>query len=119
MDLVKFFNLQFMHRYIQGFLPISFNEVWLTNAARQVQDTLPRVLRNSENLNIPFARLATTIKQPLVNLPKLWTLFDNAEIKFIRNKLEFNLKLKKFLLSQLSSSVVCNRLFCPACTNVG
>jgi hypothetical protein len=30
-DLIKFFNLQLMQRYVQGFLPISFNNVWLTN----------------------------------------------------------------------------------------
>jgi hypothetical protein len=105
-----------MQRYIQGFLPVSFNEIWLTNAARQVHDTLPRILRNSENLNIPFARLSSSMKQPLVNLPKMWSNFDNEEIKIIRNKVEFNIKLKKYLLSQLSSTVTCNRLFCPACT---
>ena len=34
-SLIKFFNLQFMQNYVQGFLPTSFNTVWLTNEERR------------------------------------------------------------------------------------
>ena len=51
--------------------------------------------RNENPLNIPLARLSSSIKLPLVNLPKTWENFDNESIKIIRNKAEFNLKLKK------------------------
>ena len=47
--LIEFFNLQFMQNFIQGFLPVSFNNVWVT---------------------VPFTRLSTLSKHPLVNLPK-------------------------------------------------
>jgi hypothetical protein len=117
-DLIIFFNLQIMQRYIQGFLPISFRNVWLTNEARNQRDDLNIVLRNSANLQIPFARLTMTRRQPLVQLPKVWCEFRNEDIKIIRNKLEFNMKLKKYLLSELSEIPVCNRLFCPACTRI-
>ena len=52
-------------------------------------------LRNKNLLNIPLARLSSSIKLrlPLVNLPKTWENFDNESIKIIRNKAEFNLKL--------------------------
>jgi hypothetical protein len=117
-DLVKFFNLQFMQRYIQGFLPISFRDVWLTNEARRNQDNVNIVLRNSENLHIPFARLSSSLRQPYVLLPKLWSDFTQEDIKIVRNKLDFNLKLKKFMLDELPTTVNCRRLFCPACTNI-
>jgi hypothetical protein len=65
----------------------SYNaHTWLTNEARHQREDLNLVLRNSANLQIPFARLAMTRRQPLVQLPKLWC----------ENKLEFNAKLKKF-----------------------
>jgi hypothetical protein len=117
-DLTKFFNLQFMQRYIQGFLPVSFKDVWLTNEARRNQENINIILRNSKNLNIPFARLSSSTRQPFVLLPKLWTEFNQEEIKIVRNKLEFNMKLKKSLLDALPGVVNCQRLFCPACTNI-
>jgi len=125
--LLLYFNLQIMQRYIQGFLPSAFNNVWITNQARRDealnfndnmandQLVVQRILRNSENLNIPFARLAFSTKQPYVNLPKTWTEFTEESIKILRNKLEFNFKLKKHLLDQLSSTIICSRLLCPAC----
>ena len=35
--LIEFFNLQFMQNFIQGFLPISFNNVWITNMKTEDQ----------------------------------------------------------------------------------
>jgi hypothetical protein len=51
-DLITFFNLQLMQRYIQGFLPSSFRNTWLTNEARHQREDLNLVLRNSANLQI-------------------------------------------------------------------
>jgi hypothetical protein len=80
-DLITFFNLQLMQRYIQGFLPVSFRNTWLTNEARHQREDLHLVLRNSANLQIPFARLTMTRRQPLVQLPKLWCKFRCEDIK--------------------------------------
>jgi hypothetical protein len=33
--LIDFFKLQFMFHFKQGFLPISFAEIWITNEARR------------------------------------------------------------------------------------
>jgi Reverse transcriptase (RNA-dependent DNA polymerase)/Endonuclease/Exonuclease/phosphatase family len=112
--LTSFFNLQVMQHYNQGFLPEVFDNVWLTNATRCRQDFM-MALRNRENFNIPYARLQASMNQPLINLPRLWSQFVDEDIKIIRNKPEFNLKLKKYFLNKLSSAVRCNRLLCPAC----
>ena len=112
--LIKFFNLQFMQHYIQGFLPSLFDSVWLTNEERRPED-IQRILRNSNQLAIPFTRLVSLSEHPFINLPKTWIDFTNENIKIIRNKIEFKFELKKSLLSQLSSVVTCNRLMCPSC----
>ena len=71
--LILFFNLQIMQKFKQGFLPTSFNQTWSDNRVRR-GDQL------EISLNIPFARLSSSIKLPLVNLPKTWENFDNESI---------------------------------------
>ena len=105
--LILFFNLQIMQKFKQGFLPTSFNQTWSDNRVRR-GDQFKISLRNENLLNIPFARLSSSIKLPLVNLPKTWENFDYESIKIIRNKAEFNLKLKKHLLDELKDIVHCN-----------
>ena len=103
-----------MQHFIQGFLPISFNNVWSTNEERRSENSR-HILSNSDELTIPFTRLATLIKHPFINLPKTWIEFKNENVKILRNKIEFKIKLKKHLLSELSSVITCNRLLCPSC----
>jgi len=67
-ELCEFFKLQFMQKFTQGFLPISFNDTWVSNKIRRAgQEQIE--LRNSEDLDIPFARLTTTSRHPLHNFP--------------------------------------------------
>ena len=112
--LILYFNFQLMQKFKQGFVPSSFNQTWSDNRIRR-GDQFEISLRNENLLNIPFARLSSTIKLPLVNLPRTWENFQNESIKIIRNKLEFNQKLKEHLLGELNEVILCNRLFCPAC----
>ena len=98
--LILYFNLQLMQKFKQGFLPSSFNQTWSDNRIRR-GDQFEISLRNENLLNIPFARLSSTIKLPLVNLPRTWENFQNESIKIIRNKLEFNQKLKEHPLGEL------------------
>ena len=110
----KYFKVQFMQKFTQGFLPLSFNDVWITNAIRRAdQDQVE--LRNKDDLNIPFARLTSTERQPLTFFPKIWSSFPDEQIKFTRNVKEFNKLLKNHYLNMLSSVPVCNRLLCPHC----
>ncbi len=113
-QLCLFFKIQFMQQFVQKFLPVSLHNIWITNAERH-QDEAHVVLRNDDILNIPFARNSTTTKHPLTSFPKIWTEFPDEGIKFLRNKIEFNAKLKHHFLSNLNSVVVCGRLLCPDC----
>jgi hypothetical protein len=69
--LILFFNLQTMQFYTQGYLPVSFNNVWVFNASRYQQEFVIQ-LRNRENIHIPFVRLTSSSIQPLVNIPRTW-----------------------------------------------
>ena len=78
---VGFFKVQFMQKFTQGFLPLSFNDVWITNAIRRAdQDQVE--LRNKDDLNIPFARLTSTERQPLTFFPKILSSFPDVQMKF-------------------------------------
>jgi hypothetical protein len=55
MSLCEFFKLQFRQQFVQGFLPVTFSETWVTNAIRRLDQ--PQIeLRNRNYINIPFAR---------------------------------------------------------------
>jgi hypothetical protein len=113
-SLIDFFCLQFMQRFLQGFLPISFNETWVTNLYHRQED-FQIELRNDADLYIPFARTALIERQPLTKFPKLWHEFSDENIKFQRNKLIFNSMLKNHYLSKLNANYRCVRLLCPHC----
>ena len=119
-NIIEFFNLQLMHRSVNKILPFELNSIWISN--RERRDTLTqddinasRTLRNDSDLFVPFARLSFSQKQPLVNLPSTWNRFGNLDIKNITNKTQFDSKLKLYLLSNLSDTVICDRLLCPVC----
>ena len=112
--LCEFCKLQFMQKFTQNFLPISFNDTWISNRMRRV-DQEQIELRNSEDLDVPFARLTTTSRFPLHSFPKLWSSFSNEQIKFTRNVIEFNKLLKQHFLSMLCSVSNCTRLLCHEC----
>jgi hypothetical protein len=113
-SLIEFFILQFVKRFIQGFLPISFNNTWLTNAVHREEDYQIE-LRNDADLYVPFARTVLIERQPLTKLPKTWHEFPNENVKFIRNKQTFNEELKKHFLSKLNANYRRVRLLCPHC----
>jgi len=112
--LITFFRLQFMQKFQFGLLPDAFVGVWTTMAARRQQNLHNYPLRNSDNLYIPPARITLTEKHPYHLLPKLWAEFDE-NLKSIRNREEFNSKLKKMFLDKIPNTFRCSRLFCPSC----
>jgi hypothetical protein len=114
LTMCDYFKIQFMQHFTQKFLPVALHEMWVTNAVRR-QDQAQVTLRNDDMLYIPLARLSSTSKHPLIVFPKLWSDFPDEGIKFVRNKLEFNSKLKNYFLSQLKSTITCGRLLCPDC----
>jgi hypothetical protein len=113
-SLSEFFRLQFIQRYVQGLLPISFNNTWIKNEARRAENTA-MVLRNHDDFYSPVSRLKSLEKFPLYSFSKSWENFTNENIKIIRNISEFNNKLKEHFLENLSSIVVCTKAYCPSC----
>jgi hypothetical protein len=114
-DLADFFKIQFMHRFSQHFLPLSFSDTWVRNNIRNIGEN-EIMLRNANTLQIPFSRLVSTDKHPLVAFPRIWENFPDLHIKFMRSKNEFDQKLKKYFLDELSDTPNCNRLFCYSCS---
>ena len=114
-SLIQYFKLQFMQQFQQKFLPEIFHETWLYNNVREIGENAI-VLRNNDQFRVPFSRIAMVDKMPLISFPANWEKFPDENIKFIRNKIEFNEKLKTYLLKQLSYTVNCVRLFCPSCS---
>jgi hypothetical protein len=92
-NLTEFFNLQFMQRFVQKFLPEAFNSTWITNSIRR-EGQSQISLRNDNDLYAPAANLSLTSNHPL-------SKFDKA--------------LKTHFLKKLAISVKCNNPFCPSC----
>ena len=115
-QLCTFFKLQFMQQFTQGFLPSSFNDIWISNRIRRAtQDQIE--LRNDNDIAVPFSRTITISRMPLYSFPKIWAEFPSEQIKILRNKVEFNFELKKHFISLLHNTPHCMRLFCPACSS--
>jgi len=114
--LVFFFNLQLAHLYLTNQLPALLNNTWQL-APNHIEVNLPNEiqLRPRGTFRLVFTRLAISEKFPHYTLPRLWNGFPDLTIKESITKIEFNKKLKIFLLNELSAIVVCNRLLCPTC----
>ena len=113
-DLITFSKIQFMQRFVQKFLPCSFNDIWIKNSIRNIGENEIQ-LRNHYQLQNIYPNLARLDSFPLFSFPKIWESFPSEQIKIIRKMTDFDNKLKKFFLNDLSSVAVCNRLLCPAC----
>lgn len=112
--LCDYFKLQFMQQFCQKFLPTALENLWVTNSIRRIEEDQIS-LRDDDLFYIPLSRTSVTSRLPLVVLPKLWNDFPDNDLKFIRNKIEFNFKLKEYLIKQLQESVYCGRLLCADC----
>jgi hypothetical protein len=115
--MIDFFSIQFMQRFVQRFLPTSFDDTWITNAIRREgQDHV--CLRNDDNIYIPPARLSQTSNHPLTNLPRKWeSIADVHSVTILRDKKDFDKALKIHLLKKLKTHIKCENPFCPSCTN--
>jgi hypothetical protein len=115
-DLITFFQIQFVHRYLNNLLPRSFANMWTLNFERNIGPNEMR-LRNYQNILIPVSRVAYISRLPYYYLPKIWESFPDNSIKNINSKQLFDENLKLYFLNDLNATVNCNRLFCPTCSN--
>ena len=113
-DLIHFSKLQFMHNFKHHLLPTSFTNMWTPRQASR-NEAHHQELRQSEEYSIATAKTQLVARLPLINFPTVWNNFKHEEIKLLSKKSSFNIVLKKYLLSQLSSIPVCNRDNCPNC----
>ena len=111
--LVDYFKLQFFHRFTINDLPHSFENTWIKNEERR-QENAP-LLRNHLEYHVPYSRLSSTEKFPLICFPRLWCSFSDINIKSTVNKSSFNIQLKNYFLNSLSATYTCTRLLCPRC----
>jgi hypothetical protein len=112
-SLIKFFQLQFMHMYSHNLLPQSFGPAWARNIDRDQNEDRP-ILRNSQELTVPFARTAFAQKMPLSLFPKMWNEFEDI-FKHDPSKNIFSKKLKEHMFKLLSEGFTCVRPNCPVC----
>ena len=121
-DLAYFFKLQVIQQYSQGFLPPAISGTWIKNSERAGGNEGEggavrrfQALRNEDDYFVPYSRLVSIDRSPFIAFPTLWNNFKEPELKFTRNKLQFNSKLKSHLLNKLKDKVSCDRLLCQAC----
>lgn len=112
--LVEYFKLLFMYNFINNTLPISFNNTWVLNQERNRNEDRA-ILRNQNELFIPFSRLMSSDNHPLFSFPRIWRDFPENDIKSCTNLNEFKSKAKNYFLSKLPENYVCERLLCPHC----
>ena len=112
LDIIKISNLKFMHSFVFNFLPSSFADTWHLNNSRHSASNYQ--LRNEDDFYVPLARTEFLKNFPLTNLPKLWNSLP-PDLKMIRQKLAFKIKLKELFLNNLDENFRCTRLLCPVC----
>jgi hypothetical protein len=83
-------TVQFMHDFLYDFLPVSFSGTWVSKRSIREIGQNQIELRDSDRLFIPYARTCSYSLKPLHRFPVLWENFPRGDIKFIRNKPEFN-----------------------------
>jgi hypothetical protein len=116
-DLSQYFKLLFMYDFKEDLLPLSFKNLWKTNAklrrANNEDEPQERNLRNDSDFAVPFIQIEHYFKFPLADFPRTW---NNFEFNFVyQSRNMFKSLLKEYFLSKLASIVNCNRLLCPAC----
>jgi len=113
-ELATYFKLQFMQKFHQKTLPTLLSNSWIYNSVGVIGENA-LVLRNHYQVNIPYIRLASIERHPLISFPKLWDDLPDHNVKIIRNRPEFSKKLKEYFIKNLSSTVNCTRVLCPSC----
>ena len=103
-----------MQHFVKKFLPTSFNETWVYNSIRNIGENEIQ-LRNHLEIQYQHSTLTKLDIFPLYNFPKLWQSSPDQKIKITRKTSEFDIKLKQYFIDDLSGTVDCGRLLCPAC----
>ena len=82
-DLITFAKIQIMQSFVQRLHPSSFNDTWAFYSIRIIGENEIQ-LRNHLQIQNQHSNLAKLDIFPLYNFPKLWQLFPDEQIKFVR-----------------------------------
>ena len=91
LDLISFAKIQFMQRFVQKTLPVSFKDTWAYNSIRNIGVNEIQ-LRNHFEIQPQHSIWAKLDIFPFYNFPKLWHIFPDEQIKIIRKISEFDKK---------------------------
>jgi hypothetical protein len=94
--LITFYNVKFIHSYVNGKLPFSFSETWIHNRERNPN----MALRNADDLYVPPHRLEIVKRQPLCAFPLAWNSAPPLKNTFLASK--FVREYKKYLLNSIT-----------------
>jgi hypothetical protein len=112
--LIKNSLINIMLRHHNKKLPEGLSNTWVTIRSRLDSAGAPN-LRSEDNYQVPFARTNHILRFPLICVPQSWNELP-SHIKCINNFKSFSSNVKKHLLQNLPAT--CNRLFCPACSDI-
>ena len=69
-DLITFSKIQFVQRFPQGFLPVSFNETWVRNAVRNIGENEIQLRNNRDHLQNIHSNFVSLDTFSIIQLPK-------------------------------------------------
>jgi hypothetical protein len=75
-QIIKLYRIKFMHNYYFNKLPLSFNEIWLSNRQRNPA----RELRDSDDYFIPAHRVEIVKRMPLYSFPLAWNTAEGDKL---------------------------------------
>ena len=108
--------LYFMHSIEYNYAPFSFfNPETFPRNLNLENHSYP--LRNLQQFNVSRLNSSWLKRFPLYTFTTAWNELD-ISLKSISSKIEFKIKLKKYLLGKLEG-FVCTRLFCYSCSYDG
>ena len=84
-----------MHSFAHQKLPLSFNEMWITNRARNPN----RILRDASDLYVPPHRIEIVKRMPICAFPVAWNSAPNEKENPAQHI--FLKKLKEILIATL------------------
>jgi hypothetical protein len=112
-DLFLYFKSQFMFYYINQKTPNIFDGTW----PKRNRDARLRRNPEEEENHIPFYRLTSVERLPYIAIPSSWRNTP-AIVKSSHNIIQFNERMKLYLLQRLNEIPVCNRVLCPECVRL-
>ena len=102
-EQTEFSKLSFMHDFINGKLPSSFNDTWKRNS-----DLNLRIIRDRNKFNVPLVKFTSIERFPFCYFQKLWNeKCDNDLLNSNQRKKIFTKNLKTFLMIGICSDIQC------------